>query len=47
LSWQIVPTVLQRLLQDKDAAKSRRALEAMLNMAKLDIGLLTRAFEQG
>jgi len=47
LSWQIVPTVLQRLLRDKDAAKSRRAMETMPKMTKLDIGLFTQAFEQG
>ena len=47
LSWQIVPSVLLRFLQDKDAEKSRRVMEAMLKMTKLDIGLLTQAHEQG
>src|SRR5881227_260971 len=37
LSWQVVPTVLGQLLQDKDTAKSRRVMEAMLQMDKLDI----------
>src|SRR5881397_3594214 len=37
LSWQIVPTVLGKLLSDKDAAKSQRVMEAMLKMVKLDI----------
>ena len=46
LSWQIVPVVLLRLLQDEDPAKSRRVMEAMLKMTRLDVGLLTRAYEQ-
>ena len=45
LSWQIVPTVLGELLQDKDAARSRRAMVAMLKMDKLDIGKLKEAVE--
>jgi predicted 3-demethylubiquinone-9 3-methyltransferase (glyoxalase superfamily) len=43
VSWQIVPTVLGQLLQDRDAEKSRRVMEAMLKMDKLDIGALKRA----
>ena len=46
VSWQIVPTVLGQLLQDKDAAKSKRVMNAMLQMAKLDIASLKRANEQ-
>ena len=46
LSWQIVPTALPRMLQDPDAAKSKRVMEAMLKMSKLDIGLLQRAYEE-
>jgi len=42
LSWQIVPTVLIELLQDKDAAKSRRV---MMAMKKIDIATLKRAAE--
>jgi predicted 3-demethylubiquinone-9 3-methyltransferase (glyoxalase superfamily) len=37
LSWQIVPTVLSRLLGDKDPAKSQRVMQAMLQMDKMDI----------
>src|SRR3981081_4191023 len=35
LSWQIVPTVLMELASDKDPAKSKRVMEAMLQMTKL------------
>jgi predicted 3-demethylubiquinone-9 3-methyltransferase (glyoxalase superfamily) len=43
LSWQVVPTVLPQLLVDNDPAKARRAMEAMLQMGKLDIAALKRA----
>ncbi len=43
LSWQIVPTVLEELLQDEDAAKANRTMRAMLQMGKLDIAALKRA----
>jgi len=46
VSWQIVPTVLGQLLQDKDAEKSKRVMNAMLLMDKLDIASLKRANEQ-
>src|SRR5918996_847279 len=43
LSWQIVPTVLGELLSGKDAAKSQRVMQAMLQMVKLDIKRLKQA----
>src|SRR5262245_51050097 len=46
LSWQIVPTVLVKLLQDKDPVKAKRVMEAMLQMKKIDINKLKRAYEQ-
>lgn len=46
VSWQIVPTALGKLLQDKDAAKSGRVMKAMLQMKKLDIKSLKQAYEQ-
>ncbi len=46
VSWQIVPTVLGDMLRDKDTEKSRRVMEAMLKMAKLDIKTLKQAYEQ-
>ena len=43
LSWQIVPSILGKLLQDKDAAKSTRVMKAMMQMDKLDIRGLEQA----
>jgi len=43
LSWQIVPTILPELLSDKDAAKSQRVMQAMLEMVKPDIKKLKQA----
>jgi predicted 3-demethylubiquinone-9 3-methyltransferase (glyoxalase superfamily) len=43
VSWQIVPTILGELLCDPDAAKSRRVMQAMLKMVKLDINKLKQA----
>ncbi len=45
LSWQIIPTALGRMLNDKDAEKANRAMMAMLQMAKIDIGALQRAYD--
>ena len=47
LSWQIVPTVLGEMLQDKDAEKSARVMKALLQMGKIDIKNLKQAYEQG
>jgi predicted 3-demethylubiquinone-9 3-methyltransferase (glyoxalase superfamily) len=43
LSWQIVPTRLKQLLADPDRAKAKRAMEAMLQMKRIDIAALERA----
>ena len=45
LSWQIVPSTLGQLLGDKDPAKSKRVMDAMLQMRKIDIGRLQQAYE--
>jgi len=45
LSWQIIPTVLGQLLGDKDPQRANRAMQAMLQMTKIDIKKLQRAAE--
>ena len=45
LSWQIVPTNMGRLIGGDEPAKSQRAMQAMLQMGKLDIAALERARE--
>jgi predicted 3-demethylubiquinone-9 3-methyltransferase (glyoxalase superfamily) len=45
VSWQVVPTALIEMLQDKDPQKSRRVMAAMLKMKKIDIAPLERAYE--
>jgi predicted 3-demethylubiquinone-9 3-methyltransferase (glyoxalase superfamily) len=47
LSWQIIPKALGVMLQDKDPAKSKRVMNAMLQMDKIDIKALKQAYEQG
>jgi len=46
LSWQVVPTVLGGLFQNKDPKRSERVMKAMLQMSKLDIAVLKQAYEQ-
>ncbi len=46
LSWQINPTVLGELLNDPDPRKSKRVMEAMLKMKKIDIAGLRNAYDQ-
>ena len=46
VTWQIVPSGLDEMLQDKDAAKADRAMQALLKMDKLDIARLKQAYEQ-
>jgi predicted 3-demethylubiquinone-9 3-methyltransferase (glyoxalase superfamily) len=46
ISWQIVPTVLSEMLQDKDAEKSEHVMKALLQMKKLDINALRQAYDQ-
>jgi predicted 3-demethylubiquinone-9 3-methyltransferase (glyoxalase superfamily) len=45
LSWQVVPTILPKLFEDKDPEKSKRVMQAMLQMKKIDIETLKRASE--
>jgi predicted 3-demethylubiquinone-9 3-methyltransferase (glyoxalase superfamily) len=44
LSWQIIPKALGRLLNDKDAARSSRVMNSMLQMDKLDLKRLQQAY---
>ena len=46
VSWQIIPTVLIKMLKDKDTKKSDRVMKVMLQMHKLDINILRQAFEE-
>src|SRR5436305_5795976 len=43
LSWQVVPTELERLLNDPDQGRAQRAMAAMLKMGKLDVAALRAA----
>jgi predicted 3-demethylubiquinone-9 3-methyltransferase (glyoxalase superfamily) len=45
LSWQIVPTALVEMLKDKDAAKAKRVMDAMMQMDKIDIQRLRQAYQ--
>lgn len=46
VSWQIVPTILGEMLQDKNTEKSERVMKAMLQMKKIDIKGLEQAYQQ-
>jgi predicted 3-demethylubiquinone-9 3-methyltransferase (glyoxalase superfamily) len=46
LSWQVIPTVLGKMLQDKDRKKADRVMQAMLQMDKIDIKRLKQAYDQ-
>jgi predicted 3-demethylubiquinone-9 3-methyltransferase (glyoxalase superfamily) len=45
LSWQIIPTSLGRMLNDKDPARAGRVMHAMLQMGKLDVTALQQAYD--
>lgn len=46
LSWQVNPRVLGEMLSDPDPVKSRRVMEAMLKMKKIDIARLKQAYDE-
>src|SRR5471032_2753908 len=46
LSWQIIPSAFGELMTDPDPAKSKRVMEAMMQMTKIDIAGLQRAYDQ-
>lgn len=45
LSWQIIPSLLSKLLGDSDQVKANRAMQAMLQMKKIDMNALQKAFD--
>ena len=45
LSWQVVPSILGKLLGDKDPVKAKRVMDAMLKMSKINIKALQDAYE--
>jgi predicted 3-demethylubiquinone-9 3-methyltransferase (glyoxalase superfamily) len=45
VSWQVVPTIMIELLQDKDPERSRCVMSAMLKMKKLDVDALRKAYD--
>src|ERR1700681_1527569 len=47
LSWQIIPSALGKMLQDRDAEKAGRVMNAMLQMDKIDIKRLEQAYNRG
>jgi predicted 3-demethylubiquinone-9 3-methyltransferase (glyoxalase superfamily) len=46
LSWQIVPTVLNKMIQDTDSKKANNVMGALMQMKKLDIKKLEQAYNQ-
>jgi predicted 3-demethylubiquinone-9 3-methyltransferase (glyoxalase superfamily) len=46
VSWQIVPNILGEMIHDKDANKSKRVIKAMLQMKKIDIQGLRKAYDE-
>jgi predicted 3-demethylubiquinone-9 3-methyltransferase (glyoxalase superfamily) len=45
LSWQIIPKALMQYLRDPDPVKSKRTMDAMLTMRKIDVEALKKAYE--
>jgi predicted 3-demethylubiquinone-9 3-methyltransferase (glyoxalase superfamily) len=46
VSWQIIPSALGKMLQDKDSEKSARVMQAMMQMNKIDIKTLQQAYDR-
>jgi predicted 3-demethylubiquinone-9 3-methyltransferase (glyoxalase superfamily) len=47
VSWQVIPSILGKLLQDNDTEKANRVMKAMLQMDKIDIKRLQQAYDRG
>jgi predicted 3-demethylubiquinone-9 3-methyltransferase (glyoxalase superfamily) len=46
LSWQVIPSVLMKLMGDPDPKKSQRVMDAIMKMSKIEIKLLQQAYDQ-
>jgi len=46
LWWQVIPSILMKLMSDPDPKKSKRVMDAMLKMTKIEIKLLQQAYDQ-
>lgn len=46
LSWQVIPSILMKLMSDPDPVKSGRVMQAILKMSKIEIKLLQEAYDQ-
>ena len=46
LSWQVIPSILRKLLNDPDPVKSKNVLDAMMQMGKIEIKTLQEAYDQ-
>jgi predicted 3-demethylubiquinone-9 3-methyltransferase (glyoxalase superfamily) len=46
LSWQVIPSLLMKLMGDPDPKKSKRVMDAMMKMSKIEIKLLQEAYDQ-
>jgi predicted 3-demethylubiquinone-9 3-methyltransferase (glyoxalase superfamily) len=47
LSWQVVPRIIEKHLNDKDQAKTNRVMKAVMGMVKLDIAEIEKAYREG
>lgn len=45
LSWQITPTIVEEMFQDKDEERGKRVMEALMKMKKIEIALLEKAYD--
>jgi predicted 3-demethylubiquinone-9 3-methyltransferase (glyoxalase superfamily) len=45
VTWQVIPTALMQMLNDRDARKSKNVMQAMLQMKKIDIRTLKQAYD--
>ena len=46
VSWQVIPTILIKMLKDQDSNKSQKVMKTMLQMKKIDMQSLSHAYEQ-